>query len=584
MILVGNQRGGAYDLARHLLKDENERVEVHSLRGFAAQDLRGALQESYAVSRATQCKQHLYSLSLNPPKSETPRIKDFEAAIADVEAKLGLSQQPLAIVFHEKFGKDGKLRRHAHSVWCRIDTEEGKAVHLPFSNQKLNTISRALFQQHGWTLPRGYQRHEPADPRTYSLAEWQQSKRAGRDPAKMKEIFQDAWAMSDSTAGFARALKDHGLILARGDRRGFVAMDHKGEAYAVTRYAGLKTKAVRDRLGDGATLPTASEAHQQAARRVGARVKELIKDQKQRAKQDLALLKDREATRQKQYRDAESRLCIAQRQRESAEETIWQGRSRKGWRGLIDVLTGRKRKIDAQNRIERDQAVLRDRDERQQLADHHAAQKARLAQQVTDTKTKAVETLNTLRRDLRQLHRKKPAILPRKRRAKPPPDQIPKPKKESARISSPEHGADPPRSSARPERCTDPAVAPQQENLHRAPTPRRGSMTRIRSSEMPDGPETCSGSIAARDPAASRAAQPLARDKVAQPTTPKSPKLSTQRDFERTATPRPVSDPKPPQNDQNKDDKRAAFKAKRRPTSDRPRRRSRSGDGPSLER
>ena len=33
MILHGNQRGGARDLALHLLKDENEHVEVHELAG-----------------------------------------------------------------------------------------------------------------------------------------------------------------------------------------------------------------------------------------------------------------------------------------------------------------------------------------------------------------------------------------------------------------------------------------------------------------------------------------------------------------------------------------------------------------------
>jgi hypothetical protein len=67
MILVGNQRGGARDLARHLMKDENERVVLHDLRGFASNDLLGAFQESHAISRGTKCKQHLFSLALNPP-------------------------------------------------------------------------------------------------------------------------------------------------------------------------------------------------------------------------------------------------------------------------------------------------------------------------------------------------------------------------------------------------------------------------------------------------------------------------------------------------------------------------------------
>lgn len=54
MILVGNQRGGAQNLALHLMKDENERVQLHELRGFVSDDLQGAFQESYAISRGTR--------------------------------------------------------------------------------------------------------------------------------------------------------------------------------------------------------------------------------------------------------------------------------------------------------------------------------------------------------------------------------------------------------------------------------------------------------------------------------------------------------------------------------------------------
>ncbi|MFZ2168763.1 MAG: hypothetical protein WAW61_03895, partial [Methylococcaceae bacterium] len=63
MILVGNQRGGAKNLATHLLKEENEHVEVHEIRGFASQNLAAALKEADAISRATRCKQFLFSLS-----------------------------------------------------------------------------------------------------------------------------------------------------------------------------------------------------------------------------------------------------------------------------------------------------------------------------------------------------------------------------------------------------------------------------------------------------------------------------------------------------------------------------------------
>lgn len=115
MILKGNQRGNSKNLALHLLKEENERVEVHELRGFCSDTLMGALNESYAMSKATRCKQHLFSLSLNPPKEAEVSNEQFEVAISRVEEKLGLTGQPRAIVFHEKEG-----RRHCHAVWSRI--------------------------------------------------------------------------------------------------------------------------------------------------------------------------------------------------------------------------------------------------------------------------------------------------------------------------------------------------------------------------------------------------------------------------------------------------------------------------------
>lgn len=192
MILVGNQRGGARDLARHLLKDENERVVVHDMRGFASNDLLSALQESQAISRGTNCKQHLFSLSLNPPADADASEADFEDAVSRVEQALGLSKQPRAIVFHEKEGTDDQIRRHAHAVWCRIDVENMKAVQLSFTHTKLQSVARDLYRDHGWKMPRGFVRHEERDPRNFTLAEWQQCKRAKRDPAKTKEIFQDA--------------------------------------------------------------------------------------------------------------------------------------------------------------------------------------------------------------------------------------------------------------------------------------------------------------------------------------------------------------------------------------------------------
>ena len=105
MILHGNQRGGARDLAIHLMKPENEHIEIHSLRGFACEDLMGALQESEALAAGTRCRQHLFSMSFNPPPGRDVSTEDFEWAVAQAEEKLGLTDQPRAMVFHEKEGR-----------------------------------------------------------------------------------------------------------------------------------------------------------------------------------------------------------------------------------------------------------------------------------------------------------------------------------------------------------------------------------------------------------------------------------------------------------------------------------------------
>ncbi len=212
MILVGNQRGGAKDLALHLLKQENEHVEVHEVRGFASDNLMAALNEAYAISRATRCKQFLFSLSLNPPREENVSTETFEQAIDRAEEKLGLHGQPRAVVFHEKNG-----RRHCHAVWSRIKMDEMKAVQLSFSKRKLIDLSRELSLKHGWTMPAGLKQSHERDPRNFTLAEWQQAKRIGKDPKQIKAVFQECWSLSKTQNAFAHTLKEQGYILARGD-------------------------------------------------------------------------------------------------------------------------------------------------------------------------------------------------------------------------------------------------------------------------------------------------------------------------------------------------------------------------------
>jgi hypothetical protein len=364
MILQGNQRGGARDLALHLLKEENDHVNVHELRGFVSDNLVSALGEAHAISRGTKAKQFLYSLSLNPPANENVATQDFEAAISRVEDKLGLSSQPRAIVFHEKAGADGKPRRHCHAVWSRIDAKTMKAIPLPYTKYKLRELSRELYLEHGWQMPRGFLDSRERDPKSFTHAQWQQAKRNGKDPRAIKAALQDSWATSDSQKGFQQALKDRGFTLAKGDRRGFVALDHACQVYAVPKWTGVRAKDVRVRLKDQDTLPTAKDARAQIAKDMSERLTELRGHQEKVVGHRLSQIAEKRSRLiEKQVKEREQ--LKAEQERRQAEETKQrQAQFNKGLRGLFDRMLGRHKKLKLQNEREAMRAQQRDQKER----------------------------------------------------------------------------------------------------------------------------------------------------------------------------------------------------------------------------
>ena len=185
MIIKAKERGGGAQLARYLLTmRDNDHVELHEVRGFVSDDLLGAFCEADAIAAGTRCQNHLFSISLNPPQSADVSVGDFEKAAVEVERKLGLENQPRAVVFHEKDG-----RRHAHVVWSRIDAERMRAINLSHYKLHLRDVSRELFRTHGWDMPKGMRDWRERDPLNFTREEWQQARRAGLDPKHIKALF-----------------------------------------------------------------------------------------------------------------------------------------------------------------------------------------------------------------------------------------------------------------------------------------------------------------------------------------------------------------------------------------------------------
>ncbi len=391
MILVGNQRGGAKDLAQHLLKEENDHVQVHELRGFVSDNLIGALNESYAVSRGTRCKQFLYSLSINPPPDEQVSTADFEAVIDRAEVRLGLTGQPRAVVFHEKAGTDGLPRRHAHAVWSRIKTDEMKAVQISHDRHKLTDLSRELYREHGFKMPRGLMRSAERDPRNFTLEDWQKAKRNDMTPPQVRQALEECWSVSDSRASFEHALQSRGFKLARGDKRGFVAVDMNGAPYSVPKFTGVRTKLVRDRLGDlKESYPGVEARKAEFAAEIDTRLRTLREQETQQAFREKQRYEAQRRALVEQQRAARAELDAALRRRWQRESAARQERFSQGWKRLLDHLTGRQKRIREQNIAESYQAILRDRAEKDALVFRHMDERRELHVQ-NITRQRAIE-------------------------------------------------------------------------------------------------------------------------------------------------------------------------------------------------
>lgn len=394
MILIGSERGGAKQLAVHLLKEENEHVTVHEVRGFVSTDVTGALKEAYAISFGTKCKNFLFSVSLNPPENEDVSIDTFENTLERIEARTGLTDHPRVIVFHEKQG-----RRHAHCVWSRIDADTMTAKNLSHFKIKLQSISREIYHEHNWKMPNGLVRGETGNPKNYTLAQWQQCKRMGRDAGELKGMMQDCWAASDSATAFQNALKERGLVLAKGDRRGHVAVTHEGEVLSIARYVGKKAKEVRERLGDPETLPSIEQARVQTAQDMHTNFQRHAEQTKSDFQQNADAIETRRLKMVQQQQVERQKQQAGQQKRWNEEVRQRSQRLNSGLKGVWQRITGQHKRIQQQNEQEAYAALKRDQAQRESLIRAQMQDRRKLQIEIKATRERQFDAINDIRQD-----------------------------------------------------------------------------------------------------------------------------------------------------------------------------------------
>ncbi|MFJ7441209.1 relaxase/mobilization nuclease domain-containing protein [Methylorubrum thiocyanatum] len=270
-MISGAERGRGGDaLAKHLLKPENDEVQVLTPRGLGSPDLIGQVRELVALSLGGRTDRPVYHVHVDPELT----VEDNPGARAMwwrlFEAEFGLAGQPYCGAEHVKHG-----RSHEHRVYSLV-RPDGRVVDLAFDFVRREKVSRIVEHAFGQEAVRS--KHARAIERRlreegrHDVADWllaSGTTEAERPVARLspqERLIQErtgvplddlraaalaAWRESADGAGFVEALRRRGLDLREG-RSGPVIVDGTGTAHLATRLVGAAA-----RRADGTRIPAA---------------------------------------------------------------------------------------------------------------------------------------------------------------------------------------------------------------------------------------------------------------------------------------------------------------------------------------
>jgi hypothetical protein len=237
--------GGSYRAvqwwANHLQSQDNDRVRIVESYGLRSEEILDMLREMEAPAQGTRCENFFYQMNLNPAPGEKLSEKDWHKVREIAEKHHGFEGQPYFVVEHVKHG-----RGHQHIVWSRIDLENMRAISDSNDARRNHAIAREIEWKLGLQQTVGPYDREPGSPRPKRAPErWEMYRgmKTGLDPRDIKAEVTELFQQSANGRELQAALEQHGYVLVKGDRRGFVILDSAGKDHSLARRLdGVNTK------------------------------------------------------------------------------------------------------------------------------------------------------------------------------------------------------------------------------------------------------------------------------------------------------------------------------------------------------
>jgi hypothetical protein len=264
MIIKANRHNDGAKLARYMMtgyKKDGERAELGQLKGFdEADNILDAFRDVEIMAGGSKASNALFHVQVRLPEHERLSPEQWEATADRIERRLGLTGQGRAVYFHVK---DATGERHMHAAWSLIDPDTLKAIPLPYFKFRLKSLARELEKEFGLTRVK----NEREGPIKFAATrdEQQQAQRLGVDKDAVRNAIRACWDRSDCGRSFEAALAEEGLVLAKGDKRDYLVLDHAGGLHALgKRLLDISMPKVREKLADldSDRIPTVEAARE----------------------------------------------------------------------------------------------------------------------------------------------------------------------------------------------------------------------------------------------------------------------------------------------------------------------------------
>ncbi|MBV5330851.1 relaxase/mobilization nuclease domain-containing protein, partial [bacterium] len=323
-----------------------------------------------ASALGAKCEKHALHVQMRAAVGERITPDQWRDAVRRYANSFGMEEHHAAVILH--LNPDGST--HCHAVFNRVHPQTLKAAHLSNNYAVHKDLAREIERDWGLERVSNQKQEQKRDYSNRGIGETQQARRAGRDVHAIRDLIRAAWERAENGEEFGHALEAGGFLLARGDRRDFLAVDEHGHPYSIgSRTTGARAAEVRAKLQDldPATVPTLEEARE--AQRQAQRERERKEGERRKAA-EMEAQRQAEADRQAEAeRQEQARRREAEERRKAAEIEAQQRAEAKRHE------QERRAEADRQKQAEKERlrvAARQQKEERRQAAEIEARQKA----------------------------------------------------------------------------------------------------------------------------------------------------------------------------------------------------------------